>query len=98
MNAHLHLHVLCGQNPGTTIVKDMMFLLPRLRSDCQCFSSTSAGAGDRLVHWLLGSHLLLVPRLSRGEQIQQGVCNLCRCLVVGHGESGAIKVRLKKWL
>lgn len=45
-----------------------------------------AGAGNRLVHWLLGSHLLFIPRLPRGKQVQQGLCYLRRCLVVGHGE------------
>lgn len=54
------------------------------------FVSSSAGAGHRLVHWLFGSHLLLVPRLPCGEQVQQGICHLRRCAVVGHGEFGAL--------
>lgn len=44
------------------------------------------GAGDCLVHWLSGANLLLLPGLSGGERIQQGLCHLCRCSVVGHGE------------
>lgn len=47
-----------------------------------------AGAGDCLVHRLPGAHLLLVPGLSGGERIQQGLCHLCRRPVVGNGESG----------
>lgn len=56
-----------------------------------CHESLShplAGAGDCLVHRLPGPHLLLVPRLPGGEQVQQGVCDLRRRPVVGHGECG----------
>lgn len=50
------------------------------------------GAGDGLVHRLPGPHLLLVPRLPGGEQVQQGVCDLRRRPLVGHGESGITAV------
>lgn len=56
-----------------------------------CHESLSiafAGAGDGLVHRLPGPHLLLVPRLPGGEQVQQRVCHLRRRAVVGHGECG----------
>lgn len=37
----------------------------------------SAGAGHSVVHRVPGSHLLFIPRLPCGEQVQQGVCHLC---------------------
>lgn len=44
------------------------------------------GAGDCLVHWVPGANLLLLPGLSGGERIQQGVRHLRGRPVVGHGE------------
>lgn len=39
---------------------------------CVCL----VGAGDSLVHWVPGANLFLLPGLSGGERIQQGVCHL----------------------
>ena len=46
------------------------------------------GAGDCVVYRLPGADLLLLPGLSGGERIQQGLRHLRRRSVVGHGEHG----------